>query len=500
MKRLLIILSIILMGGFVACNDNSLEAGKIVITSGAESRVGMVGGRVVITYTTKGDVSPEDIEVTTTSEWLKVFDAKRLGEVVLMAAENQTGGTRMAAVTITTNTQVVTVVVNQSGTPEPPKVTLTSSPELSIDRAGQVVEITYEIENPTFDGYTFATIDVDWIYAIDTTNTGKVILYIATNATDASRTANITVGYDNATADVVLTQAGEGDFNFTATHLEAQYYGDFYTPGASNYFLIFSDRGFSAEESSLPFGTYYRIDVYGLVLGEDDITAIPEGEYTYDPENTYMTWTFVAEYSDFFVNDKNAKNEKIKFDSGKMVVKKDSITLDLVIEGKKHHVEYKGSTAVEDLRGDVNILTTLEEDYALDLSNHYMIHECYGDYYNFGYTNWMLVIMPENGEGDCIQLDFNTAYSNEADGFTGVYEASDYLAPSAFIPGWVQSGVLECSWFFTADQEELAPMRGGKVEIKANDDGTYTVDIDVTDDLRNRIYGSWTGYGYAYEE
>lgn len=486
---------------FVSCENHSQSGSKFIITSAMEMNVSMYGGRATITYTTVGDVSPEDIDVTHTGEWLRIVNSKALGEVVIETETNETGGTRMAAVTIIFGSQRETVVINQSGTPDEPIITLTSDKEVDIERAGQPIEITYTLENETPEGYTYAKVDADWIYSINTSAEDKVTLYVATNNTDQSRTANIEVGYGSSSFNVALTQAGEGDYNFTATTMDGEYYGDFYTQGAGNYFLKFSDRGFTPEGSTQPFGTYYRIDAYGMVFTDETNTiTIPEGEYTYDPEGSYTTWTFVADYTDFFVNDKNGKHEKQKIESGKMVVKSNQITLELVINGVKHNVVYNGSTEVVDARGDVNILTTLEDDYALDLSDHSMIYECYGDYYDYGYTNWMFVIRPNSGSGDCIQADVITCFSDEASSFAGDYVASDVLAPSSFIPGWTQSNVMECSWFFTADTSEIAPMRGGTISVKANDDGTFTVDIDVTDDLRNRIYGSWTGEARRYEE
>lgn len=498
MRRFLFLASFLLVAMFAACENNDQSGAKIILTSPTELNVGMYGGRATITYTTVGDVSPEDIEVTHTGDWLRIVNSKALGEVVIETATNETGGTRMAAVTIIFGSQRTTVVVNQSGTPAEPVITLTSASKIELERAGQPVEISYTLENPSPEGYTYAKVDADWIYRIDTSVEGKVTLYAATNTTSESRTANIEVGYESASFDVVLTQSGEGDYNFTATTMDGEYYGDFYSPGAGNYFLKFSDRGFTPEGSTQPFGTYYRIDAYGIVFTDETGTiTLPEGEYTYDPEGNYTTWTFVADYTDFFVNDKNGKHEKQKIESGKMVVKGGNITLELMINGTKHTVTYEGSTEVVDARGDINILSTLEEDYALDLSNHSMVYACQGDWYDFGYMNWVLQIKPNDGKGDCVQIDIITEYDDEESGFEGNYTASEVRATNAFMLGWVYGGYLECSWFYTVDQDELAPFRGGEITIKKNADDTYTVDIDVTDDIRNRIYGSWTGVGTA---
>jgi hypothetical protein len=127
-----------------------------------------------------------------------------------------------------------------------------------------------------------------------------------------------------------------------------------------------------------------------------------------------------------------------------------------------------------------------------------MIYECYGDYYDYGAYNWMFVIKPNDGSGDCIQLDVITGFNSFEEGFCGDYVASDILAQWSFIPGWTDQVNLQCSWFFTADNSEVAPLRGGSMEVVDNGDGTVTVNIDVTDDRRNRITGTWTGTPMAY--
>ena len=181
-----------------------------------------------------------------------------------------------------------------------------------------------------------------------------------------------------------------------------------------------------------------------------------------------------------------------------MVVENGKITLDVVIGGETHHVEYVGSTSIADAQGSVTILSTLDGDLEADLSNHTMIYECYGDYYECGFTNWMIVIKPNNGTtGDCFQFDFITDKATKAEGFCGDYVSSDFIATNAFIPGWTDGVNLLCSWYFNAEQTEVAPFRGGKMSIKDNGDGTVTIDIDVTDDLRNRITGTWTGVPQA---
>ena len=355
--------------------------------------------------------------------------------------------------------------------------------------------ITYTIENKNDADIIYAKVDADWIYSIDTYTEGEIKLSAATNISGEERTANVTVGYGAASCEVVLTQAGEGDINFSASVLSGEYLGDAATPGVGNYWIILSDRGFDSDGKSIANGTYYRIDAYGEKYeGSDAMVPIPEGEYEFDSANCLISGTFASEYSNFFVNNKDGKHdEKIAYEEGKMIVENGKITLELTINGEKHTVTYVGDTKLTDAQGEANILTTLTNDYKLDLSDHYMVYECYGDYYEYGYTNWMFVIKPNSNNGDCVQLDIITSYSDEADGFTGEYKASEVLAVSSFIPGWMNTGVMECSWVFTTDQTVLARLRDGKVVVTQDENGIYTVEIDVYDDLRNNITGRYVG-------
>jgi hypothetical protein len=109
----------------------------------------------------------------------------------------------------------------------------------------------------------------------------------------------------------------------------------------------------------------------------------------------------------------------------------------------------------------------------------------------------MFKLQPKNGIGDCFQFDIITGYKDAESGFIGDYHSSDYLAQWSFIPGWTNQIEMLCSWYFTSDQSQLAPLRGGDMSVIDNGDGSVTVTIDVTDDRRNRITGSWTGVPQA---
>lgn len=497
MRKLLTI--IVALCGLLICaceNDGNIKKGEIAITSPTNIEIGLYEGVFTIEYKI-GGYSNANATIALTSDWLCV-ESNDGGKATIKYDTNDTGGVRQAAVTLSYKSSIATVVVTQSNEATPPTITLKGEDNITIDRSGQIVTIIYSLTNTNPVDYVYAKTTADWIYSIEC-KSSKTTLGVATNISGKERKTIVTVGYGSASFDVTITQAGDGDINFQAPILWGDYYGDAFTPGAGNYWFVLSDRGFDINGDSYPNATYYRFDAYGPVATTSGIVPIPNGTYTYDPDNTYAQWTFTAEYSGYWVTDANAhRDEILKFDEATLVVEDNIITLNAKINGEQHTVVYKGENALLDCKSSVVALTTLDGDYQADLSNHYMVYECYGDYYDYGAFNWMFVIMPNDGSGDCFQLDIITGHNDKESGFVGSYISSDVLKRWSFIPGWTDGYNLQCSWFFTVDNSELAPFRGGNVEVIDNGDGTMTVNIDVTDDRRNKITGTWTGVPEPY--
>ena len=488
---------------FVACDKSNEGDLKVVITSESEIKVGKYATDVTIRYDILG-ITDVKADVKFSQEgWLRV-KSEEVGAVVISVAENETDSSRMAAITLSYGTSQASVIVSQSGDALSPVLTSLSGEEITLERMGKRVEIGYMLENENPTDYIYVKTNADWIYSIDTNKAGVVTLGVATNTTKAMRETEVTVGYGTASFKILLTQRGDGDANFNATIMGGEYLGDALTPGAGNYWFWLSDRGFDNEGKAYPSATYYRIDAYGVPYnGNESNVPIANGTYTYDPENTYTVGTFTAEYSGHWVTNTDGKREGAitAFDSGTLVVENGKITLDVVIAGEKHHVEYIGNTTLPDNASEVTVYSTLDGDYEADLSDHYLVYECYGDYYECGFTNWMIVIKPNNEtSGDCFQFDFITDKATKAEGFCGDYVSSDFIATNAFFPGWTDGVNLLCSWYFNAEQTEFAPFRGGEMSIKDNGDDTITVDINVKDDLRNTITGTWTGVPQPFQQ
>ena len=493
----LLLVAIVAMFGVACESGNNGGNAAITITTPTEVTVGKYAEEFAVEYTTTDNGMAE---VRNTAEWLRISN-HQAGSFTVEVANNETEGTRMAAITLSYGEERATLVVTQLNEAMEATLTITSPETIEIARMGTKVTVDYTLEGRNPVDYVFVKTSADWIYSMDTNTNGKVELGVASNMSGKARETKVTIGYGKTEASILLHQAGDGEIIFNAPIVTGQYLGDALTPGVGNYWFFMTDRGFNNEGDSLPNTTYYRLDVYGPISLQSDNFSIPNGTYTYDPEDTYNEWTFTAEYSGFWVTDANGRRDKINaFDEGTLTVEDNKLTLEVKVNGVKHTAIYEGRVALTDGRGDVKVYSTLTEDYTADLSDHYLLYDCYGDYYDFGAYNWMILIAPNSGEGDCIQLDFITGYNNEEGGFFGDYVASDYLAKWSFIPGWSNQQQLNCSWYFTVDQNSVAPFRGGTMSIKDNGDGTMTVEFNVTDDRRNTITGSWTGVGERYQE
>lgn len=482
----------------VACDTAGNNNATLVVTSATDVNLGMYGDDITITYKISGD-SEAIAKVDISASWLSIVEHSSSDNLILHVEDNTTGGTRMAAVTLSYGVSCSSVVVTQSASPLTPSIEIVSDSDITIERAGTMLEIAYTLENSNPQDLIYVKTDADWIYSIDTATDGIVRIGVATNLSDESRTTSFTIGYGSAEAEVALEQLGAGDFNFNAPILVGEYLGDSYTSGIGNYWFFLTDRGFTADGSSLPNTTYYRIDAYAPSYTDSTYMApIPDGTYTFDAQNSYNEWTFTAEHSGFWVTDVNARRGDIAgIERGTLVVKDGVITLNVVINGQTHNVSYSGKIELENNPDEIIYYSTLRDDYKADLSDHELIYACYGDFYEYGYYNWMFKLQPKNGIGDCFQFDIITGYKDAESGFIGDYHSSDYLAQWSFIPGWTNQIEMLCSWYFTSDQSQLAPLRGGDMSVIDNGDGSVTVTIDVTDDRRNRITGSWTGVPQA---
>ncbi|MBO7264295.1 MAG: BACON domain-containing protein [Alistipes sp.] len=290
------------------------------------------------------------------------------------------------------------------------------------------------------------------------------------------------------------------DVEFKAQYAYAYYFGDQYTPGyADNYYLFLSDLGLDEEGYEMANGTYYRFDIY-TPLG--DGTKIPAGTYTIDMTDSGDLWTATLSYSGYYVLDEYAWDyvENDYPASGTIVVGEDgSITAEvtMLMSGTNHSVVYSGGniTIYDMSEGEGGegggTYSTLESDWNCNLSDHTLYYEAYGDWYEVGYQNWVIAIMPNSQEGDFVQFDI--LGGTDSSSFAGEYTISDSLGSYTAYPGYIDEGYMSGGWYYTEDGYTMAPFVDGWLDITDNGDSTFTVEFDVWDDADYNITGKWTG-------
>lgn len=281
----------------------------------------------------------------------------------------------------------------------------------------------------------------------------------------------------------------------------AFYFGDMYNPGyADNYYLFLSDLGLDEDGYELPNGTYYRFDLYAPIT-DSNLTKLPAGTYTIDMYDSCEPWTASLSYSGYYVMDDYGW-DYVVLDypgSGTIVVNEDgSVVAEVTMlsSGETHKVTYSaGAITVYDGRtggGESDdTYSTLTSDLVCNLSDHTLYYENYGDWYEVGYQNWMVSIMPNSEEGDFVMFDLLAA-ANHTEDFFGTYTISDSLAQGTSVVGYIDYGYLAGSWYYTHDGVTMAPFVSGWVEILDNGDGTASVEFEVWDDVGYFVEGACT--------
>lgn len=395
-------------------------------------------------------------------------------------------------------------------------IKILSENPLEIPGQGGKCQVMYEIQNP-MDGMTVeAECQAEWIYEIDCSVAGTIMLWAEKNEEYEERTSRMTVTYGTQTQYVDLHQeAGSPDVMMNATQLYGHYYGDRLHPGTASYWFFLSEDGITENGGLVPNKKIYRIDAYGPVIREGSPLVIPQGTYRLNPDLSFENFTFTSFESIYLETDASGEVKDdigYQFDEASLVVSGSTITLDAVIDGKKHKVVYEGSLELLDFR-DPGYGSTLMDDYVADLTDARMELSCFFDYWECDYCNYWIEFIPNGGEGDSFIIDFITderISENETFGdVAGTYGVTIIpevgfpdFQPDTFIAGfeiavsqWSGSQFMKYSDYSYYTMVEHAPLVDGSVEVIVHEDKTVTVRIDCYDDAPepNRITGEWTG-------
>lgn len=402
------------------------------------------------------------------------------------------------------------------------KIKLTSQSVMNFEAAGGEGVITYEFEDlsATRANIAEAATAVAWIEELSASE-GKVTFNVAANDGETERSATIKVSYGEYSFMVMVKQSGtkHADVEFTATHLGGTYWGKYINTKGFNYFVILGDQRADHYQSKQDGATEYRFDIYSDVASSfNSVHRIPVGTYKLDHSRSGNPGTIDAYKDNSYIF--TPQYTTTAFADVTLVVTEDSIVADITFfDGTLHHVEYHGSTIMEDYiqntYADVSPVSQYTEDITFNVTNGHINARYRGDHLGTGYDVWFVDmvanISPYNGEYlifDLLVPKELGGFSN-LDGIVGEYKfhdanTSDYAYT---IPvGRLRDDSLQLhAWYLWCQQSQVdmsqaAPMTAGTVKVTKNGTNDYTFEIDSADDNGNRIVGTFQGTILDYQD
>ena len=310
---------------------------------------------------------------------------------------------------------------------------VTSETILNFEAEGGKGVIAYTLEektrfSPVGQPVVEAFCEATWVSEL--TVAENITFQVAANEADARET-EIVVTYGEQEVKVAVKQAAKKINNendevvFEAQILTGEYYGDYYTPDAGNYYIFFSDYGFTEDGNLLTNSIYYQLDLYGVLYdGEavDGYIPLPEGTYTLDKNDTMAVGTIGYSYSCYMKTNSSEIEVEVSFDAAELVVAADgSCTLIATIEGKKHKVTFSGTSTIEDKR-EVN---TGGDNVEMEAG--YADATYYGDQYSPGVADNFYFFLSDKGfDADGWELPNATYY--RFDLFSNIVNPEEGLA------------------------------------------------------------------------
>ncbi|MBQ8366285.1 MAG: BACON domain-containing protein [Alistipes sp.] len=253
-----------------------------------------------------------------------------------------------------------------------PGVKVTSNLNPTIGPGNVTGIISYELINPVEGMTVEATASVDWLGEFNYQNMGKISYKARRNNTPDLRAGVITITYGESSVDVNITQEGNPDptdVDVKAPILTGHYYGaDPNWDNLYNYYLAFSDKGFSSNEAiyghdydNVPDAYYYFVDLYVAPdkFDESNPYKVPKGTYQLDKASQGWPNMFMRVYSWMQYNNaegyQSSSTDQVKYDEGELIVDDGKVTLNVTMTisniEEKHTVIYEGDYTLIDMSG-----------------------------------------------------------------------------------------------------------------------------------------------------
>ncbi len=404
------------------------------------------------------------------------------------------------------------------------KIKLTSQSVMNFAATGGEGTITYEFEKldeATRANIAQAATAVAWIESLTSTEEGKVTFNVAANNDEEERSATIKVSYGEYSFQVMVKQAGlkQADVTFNATHLGGTYWGKYINTKGFNYFIILGDMQADHYQSKQDGATEYRFDLYSDTASSFNSThRIPVGTYKLDHTRSGNPGTIDGYKDNSYLF--TPAYTTTAFADATVVVTEDSIIADVTFfDGSVHHIEYHGSTVMEDYIkdtfADVYPVSQYTDDITFNVTNGRINARYRGDHLGTGHDVWFIDMVAETNPYNGVYLILDLIVPKDRggfenlDGIVGEYKfhdenTSDYAYT---IPvGRLRDDSLQLhAWYLyciqsQVDMSQAAPMTSGTIKVTKNGSGDYTFEVDSTDDNGNRIIGTFQGTILDYQD
>lgn len=518
MKRILTVITAAAAAMLAFSCNKSQEGGapEVAINGEGTLTVAAEGGQLEIGYSIKNPVDGGTVTAAADQDWVSIVDDKTEGKVTVSVAANTTADAREASVTVTYNysdkAASVKVKIMQSGISGDVPAIVPETNEVSAFAEGGSYEFGYTVSNPV-DGAT-VTVEpkesADWISGIDCATANVVKFTIAENVTSKARSAVLVLKYTytggEATAEVTVSQeaspnAGDYDVELVASVFDGIYYGSKWSKEAANYWIIVSDNGYTEDGYIKPNSKYFRFDIFGEFPENTGNIIVPEGTYTLDPSNYHGLGSMSQTFTIYIYSDEKGYSYSESYSDATLVVTRDGndYVFDFTAtgeDGKTYHAYYKGPQIIEDATGGEGPSdeSTIDGDYQAEFTGSASA-TFWGDRGD-GIGHWTLETTPEGSVGDGMGLDLYSASAQYGDFPTGTFTVSNSSAANTLTPGSISGNRISGSALHIYELEGLitgfALFNEGTVTISKSG-STYTIAVDVKDELGHKVTGQWSG-------
>lgn len=399
---------------------------------------------------------------------------------------------------------------------QPTTFIITSDTTFEVVAAGEDIVITYDITNPVEGASVVATPSVEWITEYDTESAERALTFaVAENTATEARTATITLKYSDIEHCVTINQAAAEVANqyVELEYISGIYYGNGYcaSDDTYNYTIALSNIAncydlITGDIALVENSTYLFLDLYAATPAENyNITFnVPEGEYTFDLNDTTDPGTVGSTYSYLYITDEYSGVET-QFAEGSVTVNSEGIYATFTdAEGTEYRYFCKNVSVDNSANFGPSFApaeqSTLTGDLNVEFTDGAIYAECYDDYYVVGKYCW-LVFVDDYATGSSFSFELLSETGNTLP--TGVFPVSNDLNKEQMaLPGYVNGdGETMWSWYMLYDGDDVigsAPIVDGSISIMDNGDETYTISINVMDDLENKITGECIAFADFY--